>query len=259
MIWLRHELWEHHDGQSYRLASKAETDRLAPAHPEAVLKQVFYAPSAAAAVAQFYALRDLGPYIPGQGVSEEPFTSAQLDSQLADFPEDAILSGQPALKSGADAAPTTLHDDTAPVEAAGSELGASEPAEIEPHHTETPAEDVENDAEEPAASEAEPVTAPPVSAEEPLSLAQSAAPPAPHDPLDLWPVAPDEPVSPRWARAKAKRKPNLFLGLLRVILLLIVLGAVVVGIGIVTGRLDGPELLARVRDLSIVRSVLPSA
>ncbi|CAN5331308.1 hypothetical protein BH09PSE1_BH09PSE1_07700 [soil metagenome] len=282
MIWLRHELWEHNDGLSYRLANWAETQRLAAAHPEGVLKHVFYAPNTAAAVAQFYALRQLGPYVPGPDVSEEGFTLAQLESQLTDFPEDKILAGQPALLQALAAHPAPEPEPEAaqaPVEghdAAPVEPDHSVETPAEPHTNEHPLADKHDEPVEPEAAEhalSEPhepepavqasgheiVEAPhsdhPV-ADEPLSLASPTAPPAPHDPLDLWPVTPDEVVAPRWARKK--RKPNVFLGILRVIVLLIVIGAVIVGVGIATGTLDGPTLLAQVRDLSIVKSVLPS-
>jgi hypothetical protein len=208
MIWLRYELWEDHEGPSYRLASRAETDRLTTVRPEAILRHVFYAPSTAAAVAQFHALRNLGPYIPGDGVSEEAFSLAQLQAQLADFPGDTILSGQPTLTP----APSIV-EPVAPVAETG----------LEPIVVPTPIDTVE------AA---------------PLAVVSEVAPD--HDPRDLWPVTPDEIIEPRWSR-RPTRKPNPFLGLLRVVLLLIVLAGVAVGLLIVTGTADGPTLLAKAK------------
>ena len=97
MVWLRYELWKYPDGLSHRLASKAETDRLTSATPDGELLNIFYAPSPAAAEAQYCALRGIGPYIVNPADSEEPFTIAQLESQLADFPHDERLARQPAL------------------------------------------------------------------------------------------------------------------------------------------------------------------
>jgi hypothetical protein len=97
MIWLRHELWEYNDGLGYRLASRTGTDEAGTAHREGTLRHVFYAPSPAAAKAQYWALRQLGPIIPSRFESDEPFTLAQLQAQLAQFPDDATLHGQPAL------------------------------------------------------------------------------------------------------------------------------------------------------------------
>jgi hypothetical protein len=272
MIWLRHELWEHADGLSYRLASRAETDRLAGPHPEGVIKHVFYAPSTAAAVAQFYALRNLGPYIPGEGVSEDGFTLTQLESQLADYPDDTILAGQPALKAKGDAHPTEpaaaadhepveTHDDHAEPHAETAAdpepEGHAEPvAPVEPAPDAEPTPDAEPVDAHPAAAEAHPVE-PLALSPDPVVSTPDPMPPA-HDPLDLWPVTPDEVVAPRWARAP-RRRANPFVTFLRIVLLLIILAAIAVGLLIVTGTVDGPTLLAQVRDLSIVRSVLPSA
>ncbi|CAN5324006.1 hypothetical protein BH10PSE1_BH10PSE1_01410 [soil metagenome] len=241
MIWLRHEVWEHHDGLSYRLASAAETDRVASIHAEGVIKHVFYAPSPAAAAAQYYALRHLGPYVPGPDVSQEGFTAAQLESQQAEFPDDAILSGQGVPHSEPEAhASSSEPEPTHPV-ADDHEDGHGEVT-----HADHP---VEQESPAVVAHEPEPAV---------VTDAASHEPTPPHDPKDLWPVAEEEIVAPRWA-SRPRRRSNPFLAFLRVVLLLIILAAVAVGISIVTGTVDGPTLLAQVRDLSIVKSVLPSA
>lgn len=97
MIWLRHELWEYTDGLGYRLASRNATDDTGAPLRGGTLKQIFYAPSPAAAKAQYWALRQLGPIIPSRFRSDAPFTLAQLQAQLAQYPDDATLHGQPAL------------------------------------------------------------------------------------------------------------------------------------------------------------------
>jgi hypothetical protein len=97
MIWLRHELWEYTDGLGYRLASRNATDDTGAPLRGGTLKQIFYAPSPAAAKAQYWALRQLGPIIPSRFESDAPFTLAQLQAQLAQYPDDATLHGQPAL------------------------------------------------------------------------------------------------------------------------------------------------------------------
>jgi hypothetical protein len=97
MIWLRHELWEYTDGLGYRLASRSAADDTGAALRGGTLKQIFYAPSPAAAKAQYWALRQLGPIIPSRFESDAPFTLAQLQAQLAQYPDDATLHGQPAL------------------------------------------------------------------------------------------------------------------------------------------------------------------
>lgn len=165
MIWLRHELWEHDNGLSYRLASRVETERLATAFPEGVIKHLFYAPSPAAAVAQYYALRHLGPYVPDADVSQDGFTLDQLQSQITDFPDDTILSNQQPLHSGSE----TPSSETSP--------------EAPPPHTKvaTPLADAHG-----------PVDHPPADA------------PAVNDPRDLWPVVPDEIPTPRRARRRRK-------------------------------------------------------
>lgn len=97
MIWLRHELWEYTDGLGYRLASRSDLDDAGAPQRGGTLKQIFYAPSPAAAKAQYWALRQLGPIIPSRFESDTPFTLAQLQAQLAEYPDDATLHGQPAL------------------------------------------------------------------------------------------------------------------------------------------------------------------
>jgi hypothetical protein len=116
MIWLRHELWEYTDGLGYRLASRSATDDTGAPLRGGTLKQIFYAPSPAAAKAQYWALRQLGPIIPSRFESDAPFTLAQLQAQLAEYPDDATLHGQPALHPGEDA-PTAETDDGADHEA----------------------------------------------------------------------------------------------------------------------------------------------
>ncbi|NBW11027.1 MAG: hypothetical protein EBR82_23650 [Caulobacteraceae bacterium] len=103
MIWLRHELWEYNDGLGYRLASRSDGDGTGSGHRDGVLKHVFYAPSPAAAKAQYWALRQLGPIIPSRFESDEPFTLAQLQAQLVQFPDDATLHAQPVLHPEQDA------------------------------------------------------------------------------------------------------------------------------------------------------------
>lgn len=97
MIWLRHEIWEDYDGLGYRVASRTETDRKAETSPEAVLGRVFYAPSPAAAKAQYAAVRDLSPYAPGRSEPDAAYTLAQLQIQLRDYPDDEILIRQSVL------------------------------------------------------------------------------------------------------------------------------------------------------------------
>ncbi|GEM_PF-4791142 len=103
MIWLRHELWEYNDGLGYRLASRTDGDETGSGHRGGVLKHVFYAPSPAAAKAQYWALRQLGPIIPSRFESDEPFTLGQLQAQLVQFPDDATLHAQPVLHPEQDA------------------------------------------------------------------------------------------------------------------------------------------------------------
>lgn len=261
MTWLRHELWAHDDGLSYRLASKAETDRLATTHPEGVIKHVFYAPNPAAAVAQYYALRHLGPYVPGPDVSQDGFSPSQLESQIADFPDDEILSAQATRHHEPDThSAAAVHDVVETPHGHGDDHGAT--GHVEEHsasHTETDGHHP-IPAEEPAVEHATHV---PHQTEPATAVAETASHepesgPAPHDPKDLWPVAEEEPVAPHWAN-RPRRKSNPVLGFLRVLLLLIILAAVAVGICIATGTVDGPTLLAQVSDLSIVKSVLSSA
>jgi len=274
MIWLRHELWEYPDGLGYRLASKAETDRLTAAHPDGHLKQVFYAPSPAAAEAQYCALRGMGPYIVNSSDSEAPFTMAQLESQLADFPDDHRLARQPALpepEGGHPPIPAEAHDHGSALAPHGSEevLHAAGEAghEHEPAHApihETHAHDAAADPHDAhQADHHEPADH--GHAESHAALAPAAAPdhePAPATSDGLGPISAGAVSAPVWAGKRRKKNP--FLGFLKLIWLLTVIGAVIVGVGIVTGYLDGPTLLAQARELptlfrdhSVVRTLLP--
>lgn len=270
MIWLRHELWDYPDGLSYRLASNAETERLAAIHPEGRLSQVFYAPSPAAAEAQYCALRGMGPYIVNSADSEAPFTMDQLESQLADFPEDHRLSRQPALPvpegghppipqvetaqpahAVVEDAPDThggeAHDeapDHIPAEGLAEGSHEADQAQVEPeqshHHGDLTAESE-------SAPEASPdPVADPLDADAPPEETTShATPDVPAD--DLGPISAIETGPPRWTAKR--RRSNPFVGFLKLIWLLIVIGAVIVGVGLATGALDGPTLVAQARDL----------
>lgn len=92
-IRLRYEVWEYHDGLSFRRASRAENERHRR-HTEGVLRQVLYASSEADALAQYHELRGLGPISPTDGTPLTPFTRAELEAQFADFPEDTALAAQ---------------------------------------------------------------------------------------------------------------------------------------------------------------------
>jgi hypothetical protein len=98
-IRLRYELWEYHDGLTYRRASQAENDRHRH-HTEGLLRQVFYASSEAHATTQYQDLRGLQPYSTSDPELLAPFTRAELEAQFADFPEDTALAAQmwPRLK-----------------------------------------------------------------------------------------------------------------------------------------------------------------
>ena len=242
MIWLRHELWEYPDGPGYRLASKAETDRLTAAHPDGYLRHVFYAPNAAAAEAQYRALRSMGPYIVNGSDSETPFTRSQLDRQLADFPDDHRLARQPALT-----APDNGHPPVAAV------------APVEPAQ----AVDETAAAQSPVAS---PAAGPAPHATKAPDAEKTEAMPTPVVSDGLGPVSSIDSATPGWAsrRQRRRRRRNPFLGFLKLLWLLFVIGAVIVGVGIVTGYLDGPSLLAQaralpavIRDDSGVRTLLP--
>ncbi len=126
MIWLRHELWEYNDGLGYRLASRSDGDGTGSGHRDGVLKHVFYAPSPAAAKAQYWALRQLGPIIPSRFESDEPFTLAQLQAQLVQFPDDATLHAQPVLHPEQDA------DAPLPAALVGPLAGPLAATEVEP-------------------------------------------------------------------------------------------------------------------------------
>lgn len=159
MIWLRHELWEYTDGLGYRLASRSDTDDTGAPLRGGTLKQIFYAPSPAAAKAQYWALRQLGPIIPSRFESDAPFTLAQLQAQLAQYPDDATLHGQPALhpdeeapavaEAVAEAAPRT--DDGPDNEA----LESLEPWPVVAHSEPTLAEETPAAEAKPAVTEAE--------------------------------------------------------------------------------------------------------
>jgi hypothetical protein len=289
MIWLRHELWEYPDGLGYRLAGKAETDRLAAASPGGHLRHVFYAPSPAAAEAQYCALRGIGPYIVNPTDSEEPFTMAQLLSQLADFPDDERLARQPALPQPEGGHPPIAVPAVAPAHGHGHDhpethgdhpdavaahpADAHEHADAASHDDHAPAAARPSAEPDPAPAEAHAPGHAPAHTDEPASHAPepvTARPAAPSsseiDALGPITVAPRDAPAP----ARRRRKPNAFLGVLRLIvrlvMLLIILGAVIIGVGIATGTWDAPTVLARaralpeqVRDSSIVRSLLPSA
>jgi hypothetical protein len=92
-IRLRYEVWEYHDGLSFRRASRAENERHRR-HTEGVLRQVLYASSEADALAQYHELRGLEPVSPTDDTLHTPFTRAELEAQFADFPEDAALAAQ---------------------------------------------------------------------------------------------------------------------------------------------------------------------
>lgn len=322
MIWLRHELWENTDGLSYRLASKAETDRLSAVYPDGHLRNVFYAPSPAAAEAQYCALRGIGPYMVNPTDSEEPFTMTQLESQLADFPDDERLARQPALPHPVETAaghhapvvvhapdpvdahgeahdtaldapvqedghtpaaqehgahdhgahghgandhgvpPQEAHDDGAHDDGAHDDEAPGEPVAADIHAvTHAAADHAATDGHAPAdPPEAEPVSHP---VENPSSEPAQASS-AEIDALGpIIPVAADVPLT-----RKKPRRPNVFLGFLsllaRLVMLLIVLGAVIVGVGLATGTLDAPTLVSQaralpmqIRDHSMVRSLLP--
>jgi hypothetical protein len=367
MIWLRHELWEHEDGPGYRLATRTGTDETGAAHPEGVLKQVFYAPSPAAAKAQYWALRQLGPIIPSSMDADEPFTLAQLQAQLAQYPDDATLHGQPALHVGEDAPVAIVETaDAEPEAEAVLEEPATdvEPSVAGPAVAEAAPEPVNEPVDEPAsnvvpiripvanaailtpeASDAEPhsremavMERQPAPSSGALALALAELEPTPHttpqddqptaghaplsvvashssatgdehtlsEPVVGGPTGPDadaveplvpepvtdgaetvEPLVPEPVAVEAaaepdplgpitavgtaairgrkrRRKSGFFGGLLRVLMLLIILGAVVLGVGLATGTWTGPGLLAearalpdQVRDLSIVKTLLP--
>ena len=136
MIWLRHELWEYNDGLGYRLADRTGTDETGAGHREGTLRQVFYAPSPAAAKAQYWALRQLGPIIPSRFESDEPFTLAQLQAQLAQFPDDATLHGQPALhpdEAAPEAAPAVEPAVVAVIAGPDPEAEDETPQSLEPY------------------------------------------------------------------------------------------------------------------------------
>jgi len=283
MIWLRHELWEYPDGLGYRLASKAETDRLTAAHPDGHLKQIFYAPSPAAAEAQYCALRGMGPYIVNSSDSETPFTMAQLETQLADFPDDHRLARQPALpepEGGHPPMPVETHDHEPVHTPEGS--GEAEHAAGDAGHDHKPAHTSPHDAHEAdhngpvqhghAEAHAEPD--PHAAHNDHASHAEASSNSAPalaaapdHEPAHpasdgLGPISAAAVSAPVWAGKRRKKSP--FLGFLKLIWLLIVIGAVIIGVGIVTGYLDGPTLLTQARELptllrdhSIVRTLLP--
>jgi hypothetical protein len=168
MIWLRHELWEYNDGLGYRLATRTETDETGAAHREGTLRHVFYAPSPAAAKAQYWALRQLGPIIPSRFESDTPFTLAQLQAQLAQFPDDATLHGQPILHPDeettepAAALTVPVAENVAGVEPEDGAPQSLEPWPVVAHSEPVPAEQnpVEREtAAEPSVTEAEPVAA----------------------------------------------------------------------------------------------------
>jgi hypothetical protein len=158
MIWLRHELWEYTDGLGYRLASRNDTDDSGSPLRGGTLKQIFYAPSPAAAKAQYWALRQLGPIIPSRFESDAPFTLAQLQAQLAQYPDDATLHGQPALHPGEEAptAEVASEADRAPGHGA---LESLEPWPVVAHSEPAVTEETAAAEAEPALAEAEPEAA----------------------------------------------------------------------------------------------------
>ena len=320
MVWLRYELWEDHNGSGYRLGDKAETDRLQVASPEAKLSNIFYAPSPAAAEAQYCALRGIGPYIVNPADSEEPFTMAQLERQLADFPHDERLARQPALPQvdGAHVAvaahePDHAKDGHHPEAAAHPVAHVAEhhdhadthasdhvdshgdhaedahahdhaPVEVQAaHHEPDPHDSHETSHGEPVESHAHPTAdhahddhAAPVAAthQAPHDLhpAHASVEPTVSEPAtssaEMSALGPITLVAAASNPAIKRRKPNAVLGFLRLVIrlvmLVIVLGAVTVGVGIATGNLDAATVLAKaralpmqIRELHVVRSLLP--
>lgn len=241
MIWLRHELWETHDGPSYGLASRAETERRAAGPAKATLQQVFYAPSPAAAEAIYRALRLLGPYTPEGPEAEAPFTTAQLTAQLADFPDDAYLASQSPSPSG------PVHDDahTLPDAAdplADADEGADQghedhalsgPGQVEvergfPHLDPATGEPTVAESHGPAPAEEGPWTAEPPGTE---TSDESSLGPVSHLPLTA-------------SRRISRSRSNPLVAFLRTLLLLILVAAIALGLGLITGALDGPTVLA---------------
>lgn len=207
MIWLRHELWEYNDGLGYRLASRSDGDETGSGHRGGVLKHVFYAPSPAAAKAQYWALRQLGPIIPSRFESDEPFTLAQLQAQLVQFPDDATLHAQPVLHPEQDAdtpLPAALAAPLAasPAAAEGEPLESLEPwpvvAHSEPDLAAAPVETV---------AEAEPDLA--EAADEEPELPSNVVPirPAARDVAPRPEPTEDTPTEPQSAEAVALERP----------------------------------------------------
>lgn len=287
MVWLRYELWENHDDLSYRLANKAETDRLSEAHPGGHLRNIFYAPSPASAEAQYCALRGIGPYIVNSADSEEQFTMAQLESQLVDFPDDERLARQPALPQMDGHATVAAHGEPHAEEALltnphhahdhSDDHHATGDADVAPtsHHAPEPRPHADH-----TSVHIEAATAPGHSADShsndhhaaPVIVDSHAAHAEPEPAKKsaeieaLGPITLAAPTASIPAVKSRKRNPILgFLRLIvRLVMLAIVLGAVIIGVGIATGNLKAAEVLAQARELpapiqqhSIVRSLLP--
>lgn len=246
MIWLRHEMWDYPDGPSFRLASRAESERLSAQYPGGVLKQVFYAPSPATATAQYYALKGLGPYVPGAGVSEAGYAAAQLQAQIRDYPEDATLAGQAAAVAPA--------PEPAP-------QPAPQPAPT-PVRREIRYEPPVTPAPTPVAPAAdEPDTIIPFR-DAPLELHR--------DPRDLWPENTEEEEvpaprlprqtvkAPKPQKASRRKKANPLLRVLMALVILVLLAVIAVGVTIVTGLVDGPVLLEQVRNLPYIGPYVPA-
>lgn len=252
-------MWDYPDGPSFRLASRDESDRLSAQYPGGVLKQVFYAPSPATATAQYYALKGLGPYVPGAGVSEAGYTADQLQAQIRDYPQDGTLAAQAASVAQASGRAPEPTPQPTPEPAPAPARIAPTPVrrEIRYEPPATPA---------PAPAEAEPAAAEP----DPIIPFQDAPLELHRDPRDLWPENTDEeevpaPRLPRQAikapkpqKKTRRKKANPVLRLLLALVLLILLLAVAVAVTIVTGLVDGPVLLQQVRQLPYIGPYIPA-
>ena len=199
MIWLRHELWEYTDGLGYRLASRSDTDDTGAPLRGGTLKQIFYAPSPAAAKAQYWALRQLGPIIPSRFESDAPFTLAQLQAQLAQYPDDATLHGQPALHPGEETeAPVAAPLAAAPAE--GEPLESLEPWPVVAHSEPDLADAPESVVAEAGADAAE-------AADEEEERPSNVVPIRPD--VAQAPARPESPTEPQSAEAVVMERPRV--------------------------------------------------
>ena len=238
MVWLRHELWETHDGPSYVLASRAETDRRMASHDKVTLQEVFYAPSHAAAEAIYRALRLLGPYTPDSPEAETPYTAAQLEAQRADFPDDEYLARRspPPAAHPVSHAHDPIHAGTEPntsdaqSDLAHDALQAPGPADAAPEAATYPGSSTEGEHAQ-AHAQAH-GTAP---SNDTSSTAESSGE-SHFGSLTPRPLG--------GSRRSSPSRSNPFVVFLRVVLLLIVVAGVVLALGLVTGALDGPTVQA---------------